>query len=125
MNKNNERYTNVLNEVNDMLNKVRTLNEAISFDEEYDIERDVEFADDEGDVDPMVDAEVAHEEECVGAECDNMDEASDIDTIREIALKGMLKYVKQSNSAEYETLKKIFQFCDKVNNDRSNIEEEK
>ena len=124
MNKKNERYTNVLNEVNDMLSKVRTLNEAISFDEEYDIERDVEFADDE-EMEPVVDAEVAPEKECVGPHCDDIDEASDIDTIREIALKCMLKYVKQSNSAEYETLKKIFQFCDKVNNDKNNIEEDK
>lgn len=124
MNKKTERYTNVLSDVNDMLNKVRTLNEAIAFDAEYDIDHDADFADDE-EMEPVVDTEVAPEKECVGPHCNDVDEASDIDTIREIALKGMLKYVKQSNSAEYETLKKIFQFCDKVNNDKGSVEEEK
>lgn len=124
MSKRSENYSNVLNEVNDMLNKVKTLNEAISFDADYDIEHDDEYADEEMPMnEPHVDA--APEKECVGAECDDMDEASDIDNIREIALRGMLKYVKQSNSAEYETLKKIFQFCDKVNNDKNSVEEEK
>lgn len=114
MNKKTNRYTNVLNEVNEMLCKVKSLNEAISFDEEYDIERDNEF-DDEVPMTPEVEM-TPEKEECVGPECD---EVNDIDTIREIALKGMLKYVKQSNSSEYETLKKIFQFCDKVNNDKT------
>lgn len=124
MSKRSENYSNVLNEVNDMLNKVKTLNEAISFDADYDIEHDDEYVDEEMPMDePHVDA--APEKECVGAECADMDEASDIDNIREIALRGMLKYVKQSNSAEYETLKKIFQFCDKVNNDKNSAEEEK
>lgn len=124
MSKRSENYSNVLNEVNDMLNKVKTLNEAISFDADYDIEHDDEYADEEMPMDePRVDA--APEKECVGAECADIDEASDIDNIREIALRGMLKYVKQSNSAEYETLKKIFQFCDKVNNDKNSAEEEK
>lgn len=125
MSKKTERYTNVLNEVNDMLSRVRTLNEAMSFDADYDTyERDNAF-DDEEEMSPVVDAEVAPEKECEGSECVDMDEATDIDTIREIALKGMLKYVKQSNSAEYETLKKIFQFCDKVNNDKNSVEEGK
>lgn len=121
MSKRSENYSKLLNEVSGMLNKVKTLNEAISFDEEYDIERDSEFDDVETSMGEP-DMVKAPEKECVGAECD---EATDIDMIREIALKGMLKYVKQSNSAEYETLKKIFQFCDKVNNDRNSVEEDK
>lgn len=125
MNKRTERYSNVLNEVNEMLSKVKSLNEAMAFDEEYDIERDADFDDEEEPMEMSADIEMAPEKECVGAECVDMDEATDIDTIREIALKGMLKYVKQSNSAEYETLKKIFQFCDKVNNDKNSAEEEK
>lgn len=119
MNKKTQRYTNVLNEVNEMLNHVKTLNEAMSFDTDYDIEKDFdgEYSPetDEFDAEPnMDDVETTSVEDKFGKE-----EMTDIDRIREIALKGMLKYVKQSNSAEYETLKKIFQFCDKVNNDKS------
>jgi hypothetical protein len=124
MSKRSENYSKLLSEVSGMLNKVKTLNETISFDEEYDIERDNEFDDVEASVGEPAMVKVP-EKECVGAECDDIDEATDIDMIREIALKGMLKYVKQSNSAEYETLKKIFQFCDKVNNDRNSVEEGK
>lgn len=116
MNKRTKRYTNVLNEVNEMLNHVKTLNEAISFDEDYDIEK--EFNNDE--YDTNYDSEPMDEPVEKPTNDSTMDEMNDIDRIREIALKGMLKYVKQSNSSEYETLKKIFQFCDKVNNDKSN-----
>lgn len=119
-------HMNTLSEVTQMMNKVKSINEAISFDDGY-------YADDEMDDsidDEMID-EPTHDEmpmdkggECVGGECD-IDEMNDIDHIREIALKGMLKYVKQSGSAEYETLKKIFQFCDKVNNDKGEEEVKK
>lgn len=112
-----KQHMGVLNEVQTMINRVKSLNEAMSFDEDYDIERD--FVDDEEDTEYAPEmSEKPSVEPCRGEECD-IDEPNDIDAIREIAIKGMLKYAKQSNSAEYETLKKILQFCDKVNNDKS------
>ena len=125
MSTNKKYYSNVLSEVTEMLNKVKNLNEAISFDENYDMEDKFESEEMPMDDDFSQEEPIADEKSCHGEECDMTDEATDIDTIREIALKGMLKYVKQSNSAEYETLKKIFQFCDKVNNDKNSVEEEK
>ena len=41
-----------------------------------------------------------------------------------IKLKEMAKTVYLTKE-QYETLKKIFQFCDKVNNDKNSAEEEK
>lgn len=103
---NMKQHTKNINEITEMMTKVRSLNEAISFDE---------YMDEEDEMTPM-EPEMGEVKDCE----DNidMDSETDIDRIREIALKGMLKYVKQSNCAEYETLKKIFQFCDKVNNDK-------
>ena len=119
MNKNKKQYNENLNEISTMLNKVRCIKEAISFDDDYDTIDEVLDEEDDFDME-----EPMQEKPCINGECD-IDKENDIDRIREIALKGMLKYVKQSNSAEYETLKKIFQFCDKVNNDKTEPTEEK
>jgi hypothetical protein len=111
--KDNKEYINGLLETRTYLNKVRNINEAMSFDEDYDIET----APYEGEnYDDMEDVE-NEDNISIDNECDS-DLPNEIDTIREIALKGMLKHVKNSKSPEYETLKKIFQFCDKVNNDK-------
>ena len=106
-------HIDTLNEISNMVNKVKNLNETISFDENCYNEED-EFLDDE---DMNDEEEMSHECETTD-DCD-IDEMNDIDRIREIALKGMLKYVKNTGSSEYETLKKIFQFCDKVNNEKT------
>ena len=113
MSKNKNKYAEELKEAREFINKVRTINEAMTFDDEYD--DDSFYGDEIEDVEDMRSVET--EPECVDGECDS-DLPNEIDNIREIALKGMLKHVKNSKSPEYETLKKIFQFCDKVNNDK-------
>lgn len=112
MKKENKQHIETLNEISEIMGRVKTLNEAVMFEDEMEpsFEDDDEYEGVENEVEPEMDM-------CADKECD-IDEMNDIDCIREIALKGMLKYVKQSNSPEYETLKKIFQFCDKVNNDK-------
>ena len=112
MKKENKQHIDTLNEISEIMGKVRTLNEAVMFEDEID-----NTFDDEEDYEGMEIENEPEVEMCKDNKCD-IDEMNDIDCIREIALKGMLKYVKQSNSPEYETLKKIFQFCDKVNNDK-------
>ena len=108
-------HTNTMDEINSMIKNVRSINESLSFEnlakEDHGVpaEDDLDFSADEQEI----------EEPKEVAKVDDLDtEMSDIDRIREIALKGMVRLVKQSNSPEYETLKKIFQFCDKVNNEK-------
>ena len=40
---------------------------------------------------------------------------SEVDRIREIALRGMVKLCHNTEDPAYDALKKIFQFCDKAN----------
>lgn len=119
MKKDNKLHIETLNEISEMMGKVKTLNEAVMFEDDEDYAPS--FEDDFEDVE---DDEMKGSEVCDSESCD-MDEMNDIDCIREIALKGMLKHVKNSSSSEYETLKKIFQFCDKVNNDKTEDFEKK
>ena len=111
--KNNKKHIDVLTETRTFLNKVRNINEAMTFDDDYD---STSYDDSEEYDDDIVDVESNDVE--MNDDYDSEDLPNEIDTIREIALKGMLKHVKNSKSPEYETLKKIFQFCDKVNNDK-------
>lgn len=116
----NIKYVEDLKETRTFLNKVRTINEAMTFDEDYDI-GDSEFNEENiEDVEKTMPIEQNDENH---NEFSNSDLPNEIDTIREITLKGMLKYAKNSKSPEYETLKKIFQFCDKVNNEKTEEKE--
>jgi hypothetical protein len=49
-------------------------------------------------------------------------ELGEVDQIREIALRGMIKLCKNPEDDRYQALKKIFQFCDKAaeNKDKEN-----
>lgn len=119
MEKNKKQHIKALNEISNMMSTVKTLNEAVMFEDDFDDYSDDYTETNDEKIDEPIDKPL-----CDDGECD-IDEMNDIDRIREIALKGMLKYVKQSNSSEYETLKKIFQFCDKVNNDKPEEVEKK
>ena len=113
MSKNNSKYVEELKEARSFINKVRTINEAMTFDEDYD--DDSIYGDEKEDVENT--RPIESEPVCMDGECDS-DLPNAIDNIRDIALKGILKHVKNSTSPEYETLKKNFQFCDKVNNEK-------
>lgn len=113
-------YINELESIQNLLNKVRTINESVLYNEEYD-----NFEDDM--MEPEIDseeipqdeegAEMGSEMEHVGTEEEGMaelDEMGAIDQIREITLKGMTKLCKTPEDAQYQALKKIFQMCDKA-----------
>lgn len=113
-----ENYINELESIQNLLNKVRSINESVLYNEEYDNfedemmepEMQEEMPDEEG-------VEMGSEMEHVGTEEEGMaqlDEMGAIDQIREITLRGMTKLCKTPEDAQYQALKKIFQMCDKA-----------
>ena len=112
-------YLNELHSIENMLGKVRSLNEAMAFDSEYD-EMDPEMmgqdeaqemsAEDEAGNEQAQDMSNMNPEE-KGME--ELDEMGEIDKIREITLSGMHKLCKEPQNPQYQALKKIFQMCDK------------
>lgn len=109
-------HNNTVAEINSMIKRVRNLNESLSF-ENLDNDIQDEPSDDDFDFTDDKEEKVDMPSKEMESNIDD-EELSDIDRIREIALKGMVRLIKQSNTPEYETLKKIFQFCDKVNNEK-------
>lgn len=127
-----EQYMNALNEIQGMIGKVKTINEAIQFNED---DFDNQFGGEET-TEPEQEPVAASAEQAVGAEGgdevatggvnldkmkpeepteeDGLRELGEVDTIREIALKGMIKLCKNPEDERYQALKKIFQFCDKA-----------
>jgi hypothetical protein len=131
--KNKKEYFDTLNSIQEMVSHVRTLNEAIQFGDEYD---DADMAGTEAQDNPeqempmspegndfaeggkalgKIDAEEPDPEE-------GLRELGEVDQIREIALRGMIKLCKNPEDDRYQALKKIFQFCDKAaeNKDKEN-----
>lgn len=103
-----KKYDNILTETKSLLKMVKTLNESINFeDEDFDVYQDMEGYDE-----PM---RPMSKDETSDMQYMDEDSFTDVDTIREIALKGMVKLCHQPNDPTYEALKKIFQFCDKAN----------
>ena len=116
-----------LNEVQELIGKVRSVNEAIQFNEDN---FDDQFGGAAPEEEPQVPAEeVPAQDQDVAAagsanlaamkpeertEEDGLRELGEVDTIREIALKGMIKLCKNPEDERYQALKKIFQFCDKA-----------
>lgn len=128
-----EEYMKTLNEVQGMISKVRSVNEAIQFNEDN---FDDEFGGEEEPQMPAQSQEMpAQDQEVAGTsnlakmkpeeptEEDGLRELGEVDTIREIALKGMIKLCKNPEDERYQALKKIFQFCDKAaeSKDKENI----
>lgn len=121
-----------LNEIQGMIGKVKTIKEAIQFNED---DFDNQFGDEET-PEPEEEPVAAGAEQPMGAEGgdevatggvnldkmkpeepteeDGLRELGEVDTIREIALKGMIKLCKNPEDERYQALKKIFQFCDKA-----------
>lgn len=119
-------FTKDFDEITKMCNIIRSprkLNEAISFSDEYDDEEmPVQDADPRmngangnGNM-PPTDTDMSDEEMAA-----NTPEGSQaINQIREIALKGMVRLCHSPEDPVYETLKKIFQFCDKAVTEKAN-----
>ena len=120
----NAKHYNDLEEIQGIVGQIRGLNESVNFCENFDDEEpQPEFGEEPsvpaeelpvaGDVEGGKDLSKLQPEE--PNEEDGLRELGDeVDTIREIALKGMIKLCKNPEDERYQALKKIFQFCDKA-----------
>ena len=122
-------FTKDFAEIQELTNKIRSLNESISFADSYCTEDD-DFMGQKTDFGEKTD-------DCVNGECnlskvkfdnDKSDEEKAVETkggadavnqIREIALKGMVALCANPEDPVYQTLKKIFTFCDKAVTEKS------
>lgn len=112
-------YLNELHSIENMLGKVRSLNEAMAFDSEYD-EMDPEMMGQDDAQEMSAEDEAGNEQAQDMSNMDpeekgmeELDEMGEIDKIREITLSGMHKLCKEPQNPQYQALKKIFQMCDK------------
>lgn len=114
--------TEELKQIHDMCSRIRNINESLSFAEDEDMYGDEEEMMPQGE-EPMQgeqqpmqsQADVENQE----IESQMMDENSPINTIREIALKGMVRLCKTPEDPEYEVLKKVFTMIDKANDKKA------
>lgn len=127
-----------INETLEIFGKASNLNEAVTFAENYDGEYD-DFDETPEDGEPSEMTPQAEEKPVPQAEPDDVGKegsaplksapveepseeekgleemGSEVDRIREIALRGMVKLCHNTEDPAYDALKKIFQFCDKAN----------
>jgi len=129
---NKKHYQKDLMDIKNISNAIRKMNESIMFEDEYDELGNIEQepipgeeavpAGEEAPVEePQTQAveagaeaqanikDVKPEDEGM-AELDNMGE---LDKIREMTLKGMLKFTNQPEHPQFQALKKIFDICNK------------
>jgi hypothetical protein len=129
--KTKKEYFDTLNSIQEMVSHVKTLNEAIQFGDDYDDEQMSPMnTPEDGDVPMSPDGnDYAEGGKALGkVETEEPDpeeglrELGEVDQIREIALRGMIKLCKNPEDDRYQALKKIFQFCDKAaeNKDKEN-----
>lgn len=103
-----------LRDIKTLVDKVKTLNESLSFADEYG--DDNQYSDG-GQYDGA--------DEDNGYECEDSDmglDSSITDEIREMALKGLVALGKNTENPQYEVLKKIFLMVDKVNDKKQDEE---
>ena len=129
--KNGKKYYEDLTKIRDMASHIRTISEAISFEDDYGYGEEEQPepqdapapAEPEAEQPPMEDgsAEGARDLSKMKAmageeptEEDGLRQLGEVDQIREIALRGMIKLCKNPEDPSYQALKKIFQFCDKA-----------
>jgi hypothetical protein len=133
---NKKQYQQDLRDIKNISNAIRKMNESIMFEDEYDELNGMEQepmgepeptaqtaepeqmanpeAQPQGEVEAGAEAQanikdVKPEDEGM-AELDNMGE---LDKIREMTLKGMLKFTNQPEHPQFQALKKIFDICNK------------
>lgn len=132
-------YLSDLSEIQEMAKKLRTVNESITFAESYNGEYDdMGMEDDdmngeesmgaENDMTPSVEPDETGEGSSALSKIpteepdpeEGLRETGEVDQIREIALRGMIKLCKNPEDDRYQALKKIFQFCDKAAENKDN-----
>ena len=131
--KNKKEYFNTLESIQEMVSNVRTLNEAIQFGDDYD---DSEFGGEEAPAEEPMPTSPDGQDFAEGGKAlgkieteepdpeEGLRELGEVDQIREIALRGMIKLCKTPEDDRYQALKKIFQFCDKAaeNKDKEGVQ---
>ena len=138
---NKKQYQKDLMDIKNISNTIRRMNEAIMFEDEYD-----EIGGMEQEPIPGEEAAPAAEEAPVeepqaqavetGAEAQanikdvkpedegmaELDKMGELDQIREITLKGMLKFTNQPEHPQFQALQKIFQLCNKAVEPKENTQ---
>ena len=138
---NKKQYQQDLMDIKNISNAIRKMNEGIMFEDEYD-----ELGSMEQEPIPGEEAVPAGEEAPVdepnaqaveaGAEAQanikdvkpedqgmaELDKMGELDQIREITLKGMLKFSNQPEHPQFQALQKIFQLCNKAVEPKENAQ---
>lgn len=125
-----KKYFSDLQAIQEMVGKVRTVNEAIQFNEEgFD-----DFAGEEETV-PAIGPE--ENEPCTNGECkiekanpeevglQELEKGGELDKIREITLHGMIALNKTPEDPKFQALLKIFNICNKAVNENGEQEAQK
>ena len=139
--KTKKQYQNDLNDIKNITKTIRRMNESIMFEDEYDNfdnetpEEMEEPLPNEEPVDtPVEKAQPEEIETGVEAQGDikdadaedkgmaELDEMGELDQIREITLKGMLKFANQPEHPQFQALQKIFQMCNKAVDNKENTQ---
>lgn len=120
-----KRYLTELQAIQEMAGKIRTINEAIQFNEEgYG-----DFSDEE-----LNAPAPEREEPCAGGECNiekanpedvglkELEQGGELDKIREITLHGMIALNKTPEDPKFQALLKIFNICNKAVNENGEQE---
>lgn len=123
MNKKN--YMTDLNEIQNIAKQIRSINESIAFDEDDEMGMYGNEPDEEAEGNMNLSKMQQEPEAGKGGEMmpqeenpedegmRNLDQMGELDQIREITLKGMIKLCKNPEDPTYQALKKIFQMVDK------------
>ena len=136
---NKKQYQKDLMDIKNISNTIRRMNEAIMFEDEYDEIGGMEQEPVPGeDSVPAADEAPVEEPQAVetGAEAQanigdvkpedegmaELDKMGELDQIREITLKGMLKFTNQPEHPQFQALQKIFQLCNKAVEPKENTQ---
>ena len=104
---------NGLNEIKGMVDKIKNLNETVCFEEDFENKEEL----------PVENEPVPAEEETADKFTEFEETENSVAKIRKIALEGMIKLCETPDNDEYQTLKKIFQFCDKTTEQKNVVAE--
>lgn len=123
-----QQYLKELKEIQAMSNKLRGINESIMFEDEYDDIENQEMIDAQSRQEQPAMQQPEQEQEIeTGMEgqtdikdvdpeeqgMEELDKMGELDQIRKITLKGMLKFANNPEHPQFQALQKIFQLCNK------------
>lgn len=123
----NKNYLKELKDIQNIANKIRTMNinENINFEDEQEFD-DFAQQDAEEEPAPEIDAQPETDKVCADGECETkeenpeeqglkeLDQMGEVDQIRRITLDGMRKLADHPEHPQFQALLKIFQICNKA-----------